>query len=48
MLIVSGKCCKDVTVTGDMLHKFTEDMYEHATRLNAPPEGNTNVLYTLY
>ena len=49
-LIVSGKCCKDLEITGDMLlQKFAVDMYNHArARLNTPPEGNNNVFDDLY
>ena len=50
-LIVSGKCYKDLAITGDMLDKFTVGVYEHATDardLNAPPKDNADVLEALY
>ena len=47
-LIVSGKCCKDLEITGDMLQKFTVDMYDHARGPIASPEDNDNVIDDLY
>ena len=47
-LLLSGKCYKDLAITGDMVNKFIVDIYEHGRGLNAPPEGNAHVLYALY
>ena len=47
-LIVSGKCCKDLEITGDMLQKFTVDIYDHARGPIASLEDNDNVIDDLY
>lgn len=39
-LIVSGKCCMVLEITGDMMQRLAVDMYDHARALNAPPKGN--------
>ena len=31
-LIILGKCCKNLAISGDKVDKFTVDMYEHARK----------------
>lgn len=48
-LIMSGKCCKDLIITENMLEKFTVGMYEHARGPDTPAEdANDDALDALY
>lgn len=46
-LIMSGKCCKDLTITENMLNKFNAEMYETSTG-DAAAEDNNDALDALY